>query len=163
MDSMCRSADVVALANEQGYHAVEDALRHDAISYRDIIIEYFFGDDDKAREQLAYLEEVNDRVYGHAIRDVSYYCSLITQRIDMSFAPDLMMFVCRCPDLLSAMYLMTYVSLHNEDEYAICQHKNCHQYYLVDKRYPQSRCDKHMQSRRTKRANQREKLKNYEY
>lgn len=165
MEAMCSSDAVTVLANEKGYHSVEDALCNNAISYRDVIVAYFDGNEDAAQEQLAHLEDVYDKVFDLAIRDVSNYCRSITQRIDMSFATDLNMFVCRCPDLLSAMYLMTYVALHNGDEYKKCQHKNCHQYYLVnsDPRYAQTRCPKHMKPRQKKRKNQAAKMKNSEY
>ena len=62
---------------------------------------------------------------------------------------------CRCPTLLSAMYMMLFVAIHNQDEYRICSNPRCHKYYKVDKRYPQTMCDDHMASRRRKRQNQR--------
>ena len=58
-----------------------------------------------------------------------------------------------CKDLITAMYMMTYIAAFNEENYQECADEKCHRWYLVDKRHPQSRCPEHMRVRQKKRKN----------
>lgn len=91
------------------------------------------------------------------MRDVEEFLRQISAEANISYDPVNSCINYHCKDLRTAMYMMANVSAFNEDEYRMCSHPKCHTYYKVDKSHPQSRCDRHMKARQTKRANARKR------
>ena len=87
--------------------------------------------------------------------NITTYLTAITSRAAIAFDPLSSTVVYKCPDLLTAMYLMAFVADFNTDEYRLCSHPRCHTYFKVNKAHPQSMCDIHMAARRRKRENQK--------
>lgn len=87
--------------------------------------------------------------------NITSYLTAITSRAAIAFDPLSSTVVYKCPDLLTALYLMAFVADFNADEYRQCAHPKCHVFFKVDSSHPQSMCDKHMAARRRKRENQK--------
>ena len=101
----------------------------------------------------------NHKFAEYMIGAVFAFVQKITDRANIAYSIDSRMLECRCHDLYTAMYLMTFVSIHNENEYRKCANPKCHHYFLVDKIHPQTLCDVHMAPRRRKRKGLQEEDK----
>ena len=128
------------------------------LSYQDLMDDYFEGRDElRIQHEAAVQQQVNEVVDARMFEDIAIYVTTITSRATVTFDPRSYTMVCKCPDLLTAMYLMAFVADFNTDDYKLCAHPGCHTYFKVDKTHPQSMCDRHMEARRRKRENQKRK------
>jgi len=133
------------------------------MSYQDLMDDYFEGREDlRQKHYEAVQKQVNEVVDNWMFSDVAAFVSTITSRANITFDPESSTVVYKCPDLLTAMYMMSFISDFNADEYKECAHPKCHTFFKVDTSHPQSMCDRHMEPRRRKRENQRNKV-NAEY
>ena len=124
---------------------------------------YFDGNEAKrAEHEAAVWARVHSIVDHKMFDDVERFVSGIVAMAPASYNQAAERLEYLCPDLLPAMYMMTYVSIHNAYTYKLCAHKNCHQYFRVDPSHPQTLCEKHIAVRRRKRENYR-KYKNDPY
>lgn len=126
------------------------------LSYQDLMDDFFEGRDElRIQHEATVQQQVNEVVDARMFEDVAIYVTTITSRAIVTFDPKSCTMVCKCPDLLTAMYLMAFVADFNTDDYKLCAHPRCHTYFKVDKTHPQSMCDRHMEARRRKRENQK--------
>lgn len=123
------------------------------------IIDDFFSDKEELREQYSQIvmAQVDKTIDSFIMRDVGRYLQKVCAEATIYYDPVNSCIVYFCKDLRTAMYMMAYVASFNEEEYQVCNHPKCHTYFKVDKRHPQTMCDKHMEARRKKRANARAK------
>ena len=129
-------------------------------AYQELIEDYFEGKDSLRADYYRTVCQKTDSAIDQVMfEDIKIYISCITNAANFFYDPSESAIIYQCPSILSAMYMMTFVSAFNQDEYRECAHKNCHQFFKVDKSHPQTMCDKHMASRRKKRQNQRKYAK----
>ena len=122
--------------------------------------EYWFESkylDNHIEEYNEYLKNLPHQLADEIVSNVFRFVKKILSSAETVYNIDKSMLECQCHDLYTAMYLMTFVSIHNEDEYRECIVEKCHQFFLVNKNkaHAQKRCDKHMQPLRNKRQNQK--------
>lgn len=126
------------------------------LSYKELEEEYFADHDDLRRQHNEKVQEQIDSIVAAKMNeDVSHFIDAINRDAVITYDADSLTLQCQCPTLLTALYLMLFVSIHNQDEYALCAHPKCHMYFKVDKIHPQKMCDRHMRARRKKRVNYR--------
>lgn len=126
------------------------------LSYQELMDEYFDGRDElRIQHEASVRQQVNEVVDARIFEDVSAFVSSVTSRATVTFDPESYTVVYKCPDLLTAMYLMAFVADFNADEYRQCAHPKCHAFFKVNSGHPQSMCDRHMAARRRKRENQK--------
>lgn len=87
------------------------------------------------------------------------YVNSIIDEANIQYDPSSLTVTYVCDTVLSAMYMHRYLELFNQNEYRKCAEPGCNKYFLVDKHYPQSRCDEHMRTRRNKRKNYKQRQK----
>ncbi len=139
-------------AHEAFLHANGGKTDYDEDKEWDFVCQYLADHHDEITEMHKYDIHMYAR---YMIDKVFAFVQRITDRANIAYNIDSRQLECRCNDLYTAMYLMTFVAIHNEDEYRECGKEGCHNYFLVDKTHPQTLCDLHMESRRRKRRNQR--------
>lgn len=126
------------------------------VTYGELEEEYFDGHDDLRRQHEEKVQRQVDAIIDAKMNeDVSSFIDSINRDATITYDAASLTLQGQCPTLLTALYLMLFVSLHNQDEYRICEHPKCHMYYKVDKSHPQKMCDRHMRAKRKKRLNQR--------
>ena len=144
----------------------EDYLNRDEWdnrTYQDLLDEYF--EDNPSHwepHQSSVWAQVDEIIDSIMFRDVSDYFLKVSSEATILYNPETITIEYYCPDVLTAMYMMANVALFNMDRYEQCAEKNCRTYFKVGKRYHQTRCEKHMGPRRTKRQNARAKEKELE-
>lgn len=127
-----------------------------ALSYQDLMDEFFESREDlRQKHYEAVQQRVDETVDNRMFSDIAEFVLKVTSRAIITFDPERSTVVYKCPDLLTAMYMMSFVSVFNADTYRQCSHPKCHTFFKVDTSHPQSMCDKHMAARRRKRENQR--------
>ena len=122
------------------------------VEYQDLLSEYFADNPSHLEPHQRFVwAQVDETVDSIIFKNVSDYFLRVSSEATILYNPETITIEYYCPDVLTAMYMMANVALFNMDEYQQCAEKNCRTYFLVGKRYKQTRCEKHMAARRTKR------------
>ena len=123
-------------------------------TYEELRDSFFEGNEElRSKHQAAVTVQVKQRIQEIMTEDLARYFEEILQSAAASYSASEGAFVYNCKDLMTAMYMMTYLAAFNDNEYRECAHEKCHKWYLVDKKHPQSRCPEHMAARQRKRQN----------
>lgn len=143
--------------NEEIEEMLFDARRLDpTVSFDDVYEEFYCEKEELRRQNEERIWRTVDSVVENKLyEEVSDCFASICQEAETVYNVQGEILQAVCPDLLTAMYLMTFVVIHNEHEYKLCKKKGCHQYFLVDKWHPQTLCPTHMAPRQRKRQNAR--------
>ena len=110
-------------------------------------------------DSQAVAAKTQKAVFEQAVSDMTRYVNGIIRHAHAIYNIATETFEYRCPDYLTAMYMMTFLAIHNEEEYRVCANPRCRQYFVVNRSHPQTLCPKHMAARQRKRQNQKMQAK----